>query len=511
MSETSATGAKRGWLVLVFLAVYLLLSLFLFDPKPDIGGDNAVYLILGKALATGQGLTDIHLLDSPAQTQYPPLFPAILALLYLLGGGTSVLAAKVLVVLFGLGAMYFTWRVLRHLLHDRAWVVMPVVVTTPLLITANHAVLSEIPFLCLSMAAVLFLLRAGPSRRWAYWVGFVLSVASVMVRTAGIGLVLAVALYLLLRREYRLLALFALLFLAVMVPWQLRNARVGEAQPYLARLLARDPYELAKGRVDLFCLFTRFWDNLALYAFGVLPQATIPLLRPGVWSIVVGLLLSGLAVLGAATRVRRMSLLESYALFGAAVFLFWPRVWGGERFLLPLLPLIIMFIFSALAWVEERMKFRYLVLPVAVVLVALNCVHLSGRIPAALRRNRAYLAGDRLAGYPPDWRRFFEAAEWLRENVDADKVVMARKPEFVYLVAGLRTTIYPFTRDPVEVRAAIDRCDYVLFDNFKWTGATERYLEKPLYTERYRLLRSFETSPPKFYVVRVLKDEPDPR
>ena len=68
--------------------------------------DDGIYLILGRALAGGEGLRYLNLPGLPAATHYPPLYPAVLALCWRLGGDlpTALALAKGLNVLLLAGA-----------------------------------------------------------------------------------------------------------------------------------------------------------------------------------------------------------------------------------------------------------------------------------------------------------------------------------------------------------------------------------------------------------------------
>src|SRR5262249_40736112 len=44
--------------------------------------DDGVYVILGKALATGRGYRFLHLPGAPPATHYPPAYPLVLAMLW---------------------------------------------------------------------------------------------------------------------------------------------------------------------------------------------------------------------------------------------------------------------------------------------------------------------------------------------------------------------------------------------------------------------------------------------
>ena len=68
--------------------------------------DDGIYLILGRALAQGEGLRYLNLPGLPAATHYPPGYPAVLALCWRIGGDlpTALALAKGLNVLLLAGA-----------------------------------------------------------------------------------------------------------------------------------------------------------------------------------------------------------------------------------------------------------------------------------------------------------------------------------------------------------------------------------------------------------------------
>ncbi len=511
MRSGSRVSARQSWprrnkWLLVFLAVYALLSVLLFDPKVSVGGDNAVYLTLAKSIATGKGYVQLHLPDEPAHAQYPFGFPVLLLLVHVLSGGVNVLGAKLLVVLAGIGAVFFMYGICEHLFKKKAWVVMALMVSVPMFVTYNHKVLTEIPFLCFSMGTIYFLLKASVKRRAFYWIGFGLAICAFLLRTAGISLIMGVTLFLLLRKQYKYLGIFVLLFLVAFVPWQIRNASLGQGHPYLEQFLAKNPYQVELGRIGVSDLVDRVWRNLLTYSFGVVPTGLVSLLKQSALAWVAGGVLVGLAIAGFVRKIRNRSVVEAYALFGALALVIWPAVWTGDRFLLSLLPVLVIYIFTGLFWLESKLKWRYFVLAITGILVLLNGIKIVQMAQAAVTDNIRYLKGDRDAGDSPDWRHCFEAIEWIRTNVETECVVMARKPEFVYLLSGHKSICYPLTRDRAEVIEAIGKADYVLFDNFRWTGLTERLLEPALWEERGRLLLAYETGPPKFYVVKVKKE-----
>ncbi len=490
----------------MFLAVYTLLSVLLFDPKVSVGGDNAVYLMLAESIVEGKGYVQLHLPDEPAHTNYPLGFPVLLSLVHILSGGVNVLGAKLLVVLAGIVAVFFMYGICEHLFKKKAWVVMAFLVSIPMLVSYNNEVLTEIPFLCFSMGTIYFLLKARPARKRFYWFAFGFAICALLLRTAGISLVLGVMLFLLFKKQYKYLGIFALLFVLAFVPWQIRNAKVGQEQTYLEQLLAKNPYIAELGKAGVLDLVVRVWRNFVEYCFFVLPIGLLPLLEPGVVSWIVGSVFAALVIVGFVRRAKNRSVIEAYSILAVIVLLGWPGLWAGERFLLPLVPVLVIYIFVGLFWLERKVRWKYIVPALAGILVLLNGIEIGRMAGAAIRNNIRYLNGDRYAGYTQDWCCYFEAIEWIDKNIPEDRVVLARKPEFVYLLSGHKSFCYPFTHDHAEVRAAIDKSDYILFDNFQWTNLTLCFLNPVLREEPDRYRAVYKTGSPAFFVLEVAKD-----
>src|SRR6185436_3223086 len=74
----------REWIMLaIAAALTLAAALVAIDPLPvGVFYDDAQYLILAKALASGDGYRFINLPGAPAATHFPPGYPLLLALLW---------------------------------------------------------------------------------------------------------------------------------------------------------------------------------------------------------------------------------------------------------------------------------------------------------------------------------------------------------------------------------------------------------------------------------------------
>jgi hypothetical protein len=355
------------------------------------------------------------------------------------------------------------------------------------------------------LGALYFFIKGQERRDAHYYVAFILAVYAFFIRTAGISLILAIAVFLLLRKQYKLLAIFLAIFLLVFVPWQIRNSSIPTENSYIDQLLAKNPYQMELGKIGFFDLFARAFDNFSFYAFTILPKTILPILGSNTLLAIFGFILLVLIIIGFIKTIKNFSIIEYYLVFGCFILFSWPKVWSSERFLLPLLPIMVIYILYGLLWLSNKVKSKYFMPILIGFIVFLNFLSIIPQAKTAIANNISCLKGDRYAGYTSDWRRYFEVVEWIEKNIPADEVIMARKPEFVYLVSGHKSVIYPFTANHTKVKEVIEQSDYILFDNFYWTGTTKRYLLPVLQQELSRYELVFQTRKPIFVLLRIKK------
>jgi len=105
--------AERPWSMLVALVgVHLSVALLAFDPVPHTGGDNTAYLALARSLLEHGRYLELWQPGRPPHTQYPPGFPAILAVAWVVGI-RGWMALKLMMVAFSATAVGSTVRSTR--------------------------------------------------------------------------------------------------------------------------------------------------------------------------------------------------------------------------------------------------------------------------------------------------------------------------------------------------------------------------------------------------------------
>lgn len=516
--EAWSLSTDRGaWAVLAAaLAAHIILGILLFDPKPFVGGDNAGYMILAESVESGRGYRDIYLPGAPRHAQYPPVYPVILAVAGALGAG--LIGLKGLSLIFTTGSLVLLFLLARQRLGNAGAVGLVIAFAlNPVLLYYSHWVLSEAPFVLLTLAALWAAERMEGADRYLA-VALIAGSLAYLTRAAGLPLLAALLIAVAWTRRWRVLAWTGTAATVVVGGWWIwgRIAASQSAQRYSSNLLLVDPYDPGQGYVGPGELLARIVNNIRLYTIDVLPQsiggggAGINLL-----AVLAGLAIIALALAAWVRWIRRGRALEWFTLLYAGLICVWPQVWTDRRFLLPLLPVLLLYAFDGLVWCLDFVRARRpgWMLPAAGGLLLVIALPHQVR---SVRFNQDclhyYRQGDQLACYPPPWRAFVESAYWVRENTSPEAVVVNRKPRLFYYFSRRRGDVYPFTGDEQRVLDFLDeiQADYVVVDAVSAT--TYRYLVPAIRSipERFQLLRSIGEGQGATHVLSYLGSEARP-
>jgi hypothetical protein len=189
--------------------------------------DEGIYIVNGKALASGAGFRNLSLPDAPPQGKYPPFLPWLLSLVWRAWPDfpDNILAMKALVLLMGLALLVVTAGYLRTVLGfsrlDCAFVAA-LLGLSPYFLSYATLATSDISYALLSVST-LWLYERSKSRGRPAAFGLVLALAALafLTRTAGALLLAALVGHLLFRRRFLCAALGAAVSAAVVVPWLL--------------------------------------------------------------------------------------------------------------------------------------------------------------------------------------------------------------------------------------------------------------------------------------------------
>ena len=503
-AEADATGAAARQspsaraATVGIVAVHVVLSLAVFDPKPFVGGDNAGYMILAESIRSGDGYRDLYLPETPRHVRYPPVYPLILAAAGALGGRLATFKALSLALTAGtVGIFYALAR--RSLGPWGGLGVGAALAVNPVLLEYSHWELSEAPFVFLT-ALALFLTDQWPGKGRAWVWGLTAALGAYFTRSAGLPLVAAILIALGARRSWAPLGWGAGAFVLLATAWWSWGQSAPHQTTYGAPFLLVNPYQPELGTIGPASFLQRVATNARIYTTSILPESLAGVSNSGGAAMLAGLGVAGLALVGWARRVRQGRALEIFSAAYVVLLLAWPEVWSDKRFLLPLIPAILLHSAEGLRGIFPRAggRERQWVLPSFGALIAVVALPgLARAIPANLDCLRSYRAGDRYACYPDAWREFFQAAAWARDSTPANATIVSRNPRLFYWVTHRRGDIYPFSQDPAQVIGFLDRIgvDYVVVDRLSAT--TDRYLVPAIraYVKRFGLAYQVGASP----------------
>ncbi len=440
--ETSAAGSMRERLerLLPFLlfALVLVVAMVTITPWP-VGAfqDDAIYTVLARSLATGEGYRLINLPGAPHATHYPPGYPFFLSLLWRLAPSfpdnivVFKFANAAWLALAAVGTMMFARRRLKWSVPVAGLMAAAGTLAIVVLLVTG-VVLSEPMFMAILFPTLLVSERAVDTGRTgdAVAAGIVCGVLT-LIRTIGAVVIPAAVLMLVWRRRFRAaLVLFAAAACFV-IPWQLwQGAWQGEIPAVLVGKYGSYGPWLADGYREGGLAFARAvvitnlqsLDSFLNYAF--MPVAAVwP--RAMAFLTVVGLTLLGLYQL---VRQAPVSALFLAAYFG--VVLLWP--FEPNRFVLAVWPLLTLCVGlavqSLMGWRAGRLlaPVRWLGLMLAASVVTGFCAYnirgYSGRWWASIQRD----VGQRAR----------PIAEWVAANTEPSDVLITDDDLIVYLYTG---------------------------------------------------------------------------
>ena len=415
----------------------LAVGLAIVDALPaGVVADDAFYVILARALASGEGYRYLNVPGHPPGTHFPPGYPALLALVSFLAPAfpASVVAFKELNAAFLAAASVLVARLLRARTElSAAWCIAVGAVTAisvPLLILGN-LVLSELCFIALALWLLLALERLPdapvPASR-VVLLGAAIG-ACALVRTHGVVLVPAAVVVLATRRRWRDAALLTATAVACLLPWQL--------------WMARHAGSLPSPLLGMYDSYAAWWlRGLRTIGVSMLPQTIAK--TTAETSAMLAVLFS--PVRGSVGHAVTLAALASLAIAACAAV--WRRLPVTLLFLVGYLAIVIV-------WPFQTARFVWTVWPLLLALVAVGGWTAWGRpawrapLRAALAAAFVWVAIGYAAyesrGIRGRWwssiprantPRIAMAVRWVAANTAPDEVVATENEGAVYLYTG---------------------------------------------------------------------------
>jgi len=418
---------KPYWaaIILSVAAVVLAPSYWAAFNSPAAGTyhDDSVYLITAKSLAEGRGYLIESTVKPIVQTKYPVLFPALLSLVWKLSPAfpANLLLLKLVPFTASLVWLGLSFLLLKAQTSNAVFAAAAVALTaaSPHTIFLSTNLLSETLFAALASGSILLLIRNQQRASMARVIlAAVLAAAAFHTRTIGFCLVMAGMASLLWERRFRQLVWFGLVAGSLAAPWLIWQAiHRGPVDPYLSQ-------ENYYGAYNVVANF--LWPEKMQI---VLTNLLHLVLSPGrIFEMAWGWLLGILAVAPLLRALFRRELglpVQTFLGFSLLVILLW--VWPSHRFLIPILPLLLLAI-----WVGTPVRYR----PACFVL----CL-LAGGWSASASLSRSNTARESGLWYPSPvaptaWKSFQQQLDWIRRNTAPTAVIQANVDPTVFLYTG---------------------------------------------------------------------------
>lgn len=485
-SPTKHLRARLFTPILALVATLLFVVIYLarMDRLVGMFQDDAWYVLLGKALATGHGYTLINSPTGGILPLYPPAFPFLISLAFriLPQFPENLWLIKSLSVaamfLTGLACYRFFTRY-RSMPGTLSLALSSCVALAPgLVFIATSSVMSECIFAMVQMLVLIAVERCAEARdKGAFWIFALLAAAvsswAFLTRSIAVTLIIATLIYLAKERLFKSALVFLLgvgllagswtIFSRMHAPTAEQRAEVNTyvVRPYTEQFWDRVAGLKSAGEISLGELPERLWNNsLSIISSdlgGIVMPIFFPALNQGlaergtVAQLLVSLLITGLIIAGFVSVAREKTTVVEFSLvLSVLIVIIWP--FPPYRFLLPSLPLFLFYFQRGVKllmdlhqqYSEVKHKYDpYLGLTGASLLIFV--LSLIGNANYIQRKN----AEDE--SQHPKWIRVFNENEaimkWVAENLPQSEAVVSANPALVHLYTGHKTISF---EGPVE-------------------------------------------------------------
>jgi hypothetical protein len=444
-------------LVAIFIAS-MLPSYWIAFRAPAIGTyhDDGIYLVTAKALAEGKGYRILSLPGEPPQTKYPILFPAVLSVAWRMFPRfpENALFLKTIPFLSAILWLWLSYRMIKEETGARG-VALGIVLLTAAsswVVYFSTTFMSETFFACVTTWALIRLKRLeGEDEEekiaWPLLLSTALIAAIFLTRTIGAALVAASAVSLFLKRKY-FQAVIILLGCAVLIgPWLWWQVVHGESARAIDSYYSVSNY----GSWNILWNFT-LGEKLHVLLINLLRIIFSPTALFNFGQNLVGLFISIIFTLLACSGfirdfLKNIRTLHLFMFFYLVIIIFW--VWPPERFLLPMVPFLLMFAYKEFSHVCGRVfKQGDVQTRISLVLVAiLGVMMIKGLLPATRETMITQAVSVSFPNKQDDWKPIRELMDWVRKSTPKDSVLLGNLDPVYYLYTG-RKAVRGFSADP---------------------------------------------------------------
>ena len=397
--------------------------------------DDALYALLGKQIEH-LSYRESFRVGAPLHGQYPPGWPALIAIANLASGHREG-AAFALAMLLSTAALLLFFDVARRLLPAGLAVgVLAAAALNPSEVAFGGRLMSEAAYWFWTSLTIWAMVRSKDSSRFLALAGGAALVAA-FTRSIGVTLVGALLVTWALERRWRAVGWLGGLSALLVGGWMIYTVQTHEAvvgRSYMAdagHFVQRVTGEGSQGSQVVSMIANRIREQVVgvIPAMMPLPRFNGTVLDNLLWLVVA----VGCGLGGALALRRRLPALVLYLVFYYGLLAIWP--WAPRRFFIPIQPLVVLVLVLGAVSLAGRRREQLGWGAAGALLVAV----LSIALPQTLRAAREMRQCDR--GHPwtssfcydADQRSFFAAVTFARDSLPPDaRFLVEREASFAY-------------------------------------------------------------------------------
>lgn len=475
MGETNLFYIRRMRFLLLFITsgIFILPQLSL----SSLGRlyDAPRYICLGYSIASGNGYRFIFDPNNKPCFYNNFLFPYMLAPIIKLKGIDFFYLKLTMLILSIIALILFTqWA-------ERFWDKKKVIyssllfLSSALFIEFSDKVMTEIPFLIFLLSSFLLFQVWIKSRKNIHILALTLSIYCLaFTRIPGIAFLLGVIIYSVAKKDKKLLCTGIIVLIAVLITISIIQGRINPEDKFyhLKYLFYKNPFNPEAGYVSPQDMIARMIKNIKFYIINIgkiciqFPHKSVLLSL-----LTLFIILNGVLKFHSSTRIFYISSFIIYFFY----FLIWP--WQDTRFLLPLLPFLIVMLFKGLNPVLEKLNPEWK----RVTLTGILLLSFYGGSNKLVRK----LTIENI--YPPELREFIEMGEWLGKEIKDNAVILSSNPSLIYLLSLKKGVFLIYTTDTEKINAYLkkNRVNYILADCYN--SEMKRYIYPWIYENKEKL------------------------
>ena len=429
--------------IIAWALLFCMLAAGAMVMVPGVTGvfhDDGIYVSTAKALATGQGYRLINLPGTPLQTKYPPLYPALLAVIFRIWPSfpANVVAMQWLTLFMAgasVGLCYYYVVACGYFSRPVALISGLLTVSSAGPLYYSTLLLSEMPFALFLCAALLALERYVGDREHNVADKLLLTLLIALpflTRSIGVVLIPAALLFLLVKRRFSWLVASGLgLVVIAWFAWTLLDRQSNPNNYYYTSywdwwrdymnltVLARvSVFNLINGAYSIVISGTSLAGTLASRIPTFWPFFGVPVIAaiPGIWR-----------------GLRNKQLLPWLLLFYLAMVLVWP--WPPFRFIIPVLLFLLCYLIDGLGSIFRKLSPKAVRVPLVVgisgLLVFTNLWHTwdVGKFNRSLRYPTMATSWESPAG----WASFADAFAWIKAKTRPTDIIAGYFDSMIYL------------------------------------------------------------------------------